>query len=113
MIPIEAIKFVEASYFSVVQTGNSMDGEGPFVCYSSLPCRYIIEGPEVPATSHSCHSCLQEVCHPTCKCSYSSKPGRTNHAQCCFKSVFHLFFRVTVTVTGTKVACLFVVRRLW
>ena len=66
---------------------------------------------QVPVTSHSCHSCLQKVCHPTCKSSYSSKFGRTDHAQCCFKSALYFFFRVTVT--GTKVVYLFVVKRLW
>ena len=28
----------------------------------------------------------QEICHPTCKCSYSSQSGRTDHVHC-FKSV--------------------------
>ena len=32
-------------------------------------------------------------------CSYSSKSGRTDDAQCCLKSAMHLFFRVTVAVT--------------
>lgn len=43
-------------------------------------------GHRVPATSHSCYACLQEICFPTCKWSYSSGLGLTDHAQCCFKS---------------------------
>ena len=31
-----------------------------------------------PCHFHSCHSCLQEICHPTCKCYYSSQSGRTD-----------------------------------
>jgi len=55
---------------------------------------------KVPATSHSCHSCLQEICFLTRNCFYPFFVSRE----------VYLSFRVSHTITSTKAVYLFVRR---
>ena len=42
----------------------------PLPLYYNVQVRCYNDNVQVPATSNSCHSCLKEICHPTCECSW-------------------------------------------
>lgn len=59
---------------------------------------------QVPDTSHCWHSCLLKICH--CKCSYSLEPGWIMLSV--IIRLINPSFRVTITVTHSKAAYLFI-----
>lgn len=63
---------------------------------------------QVPDTSHCWHSCLLKICH--CKCSYSLAPGWIMLSV--IIRLINPSFRVTITVTHSKAAYLFIRKSL-